>query len=192
MSALARELETLCATIAERVHELLERRALEHDGSVDHSLALALSRSAARRGADEHAPEGTDPDHDGEAGWKRKARVSGFDLEATIEVRGEDRERLENLARYLLRPPLADRRLRLLPADQVALELESPWKDGTTWISMSADAFLERLSSLLPRPRTHQVLYRGCSRPTPLDAATWCPSATTTRSTGPATPPSVS
>ena len=70
-------------------------------------------------------------------------------------------ERLEDLCRYLLRPPLADRRLRLLPADQVALELKSPWKDGTTWISMSADTFLERLSSLVPRPRANQVLYRG-------------------------------
>jgi hypothetical protein len=89
------------------------------------------------------------------------ARVDGFDLAATTEVRGEDRERLENLCRYLLRPALADRRLRLLPAEQVALELKSPWKDGTTWISMSADTFLERLCSLVPRPRTNQVLYRG-------------------------------
>ena len=31
-------------------------------------------------------PEGTDPDHDGEPGWKRKARVGGFDLEATSEA----------------------------------------------------------------------------------------------------------
>jgi len=155
------ELEVLCTTIAERVHKLLERRALDSDDAQEHALALALSRSAARRGADKHAPEGTDPDHDGEPDWKRKARVDGFDLEATTEVRGEDRERLENLARYLLRPPLADRRLRLLPGEQVALELKSPWKDGTTWISMSADTFLERLSSLVPRPRTNQILYRG-------------------------------
>ncbi|MFO0025916.1 MAG: transposase, partial [Deltaproteobacteria bacterium] len=84
-----------------------------------------------------------------------------FDLEATTVVRAEDRERLENLARYLLRPPLADRRLRLLPADQVALELMSPWTEGTRWSSLSADTFLERLASLVPRPRTHQVLYRG-------------------------------
>jgi hypothetical protein len=93
------------------------------------------------------------------------ARPSGFDLEATTEVRAEDRERLENLCRYLLRPPLADRRLRLLPADQVALELKSPWKDGTRWISMSADTFLQRLCSLVPRPRSNQVLYRGVLAP---------------------------
>ncbi len=48
-----------------------------------------------------------------------------------------------------------------MPADQVALELKSPCKDGTTWISMSADTFLERLASLVPRPRTNQVRYRG-------------------------------
>ncbi|MFO0713963.1 MAG: transposase [Sandaracinus sp.] len=125
---------------------------------------LALARSAARRDTSEHAPEGTDPDHDGEPDWKLKARVNGFDLEATTLVRADDRERLENLCRYLLRPPLADRRLRLLPAGQLALELKSPWKDGTRWISMSADTFLERLSSLVPRPRTNQVLYRHVLR----------------------------
>jgi len=153
------ELEALCTHIAERVQKLLERRALEVPE--ERTLCLALARSAARRGMNKHAPEGTDPDHDGEPEWKLKARVNGFDLEATTVVRAEDRERLENLARYLLRPPLADRRLRLLPADQVALELKSPWKDGTKWISMSADTFLERLASLVPRPRTNQVLYRG-------------------------------
>lgn len=153
------ELEALCTHIAERVQKLLERRAIEQPE--ERTLCLALARSAARRGMNKHAPEGTDPDHDGEPEWKLKARVKGFDLEATTVVRAEDRERLENLARYLLRPPLADRRLRLLPADQVALELKSPWKDGTRWISMSADTFLERLASLVPRPRTNQVLYRG-------------------------------
>ena len=69
------------------------------------------------------------------------------------------------MCRYLLRPPLADRRLRLWPADQVALELKSPWKDSTRWISMCADTFLQRFASLVPRPRTHQGLYRGVLAP---------------------------
>ena len=68
------ELETLCTAIAERVQRLLERRALDHDDTDERALCLAFSRSAARRGASKHAPEGTDPDHDGEPGWKRKAR----------------------------------------------------------------------------------------------------------------------
>ncbi|MFN7702506.1 MAG: transposase, partial [Deltaproteobacteria bacterium] len=100
-------------------------------------LCLALARSAARCDTSKHAPE------------------------ATPVERAPQRQRLEHHCRDLLSPPLADRRLRLLPADHVALELKSPWKDGTKWISMSADTFLERLASLVPRPRTHQVLYRG-------------------------------
>lgn len=76
------ELETLCSTIAERVGKLLERRAIDSDEHDERALCLALSRSAQRRGASKHAPEGTDPDHDGEPDWKLKARVDGFDLEA--------------------------------------------------------------------------------------------------------------
>jgi len=50
----------------------------------------------------------------------RRLHAAGFDLEATTEVRAEDRERLEHLCSAALlvvglRPPLAERRLRLLP-----------------------------------------------------------------------------
>lgn len=159
------QMEELCTPIAERVQRLLLRRAIEHDEPEERALALSLSRSAARLGTTKYAPEGTDLEHDHDATWKRKARVDGFDLEATTEVRAEDRERLEHLCCYLLRPPLADRRLRLLPSGTVALELKSPWRDGTKWLSMSAHAFLERLCSLVPRPRTNQILYRGVLAP---------------------------
>jgi hypothetical protein len=74
--------------------------------------------------------------------------------------------RLEQLCRYLLRLLLvADRRLRPSPAEQVALALKVPWRDGTRWISKRADTFLERLASLVPRPRTNQVLHRGVLAP---------------------------
>jgi len=163
-------MEKLCTTIAVRVQRLLSRRAINHEEPEERALALSLSRSAARLGTEKHAPEGTDLEHYHVPNWKRKARVAGFDLEATTEVRAEDRERLEHLCSAALlvvglRPPLAERRLRLLPGGTspatVALELESPWRDGTKWLSMSAHTFLERFSSLVPRPRTNQVLYRG-------------------------------
>ncbi|MDX2091699.1 MAG: transposase, partial [Kofleriaceae bacterium] len=60
---------------------------------------------------------------------------------------------------------MADRRLRLLPCEQVALELKTPWRDGTRWLTMSPDTFLERLCSLVPRPNTHQVIHRGVLAP---------------------------
>ena len=39
--------------------------------------------------------------------------MGGFDLHAGIVVRPGDRERLERLCRYTLRPPLAQSRLRV-------------------------------------------------------------------------------
>jgi hypothetical protein len=66
------ELETLCTTIAERVQKLLERRAIEHEEPPERVLCLALSRSVARRGANKHALEGIDSDHDGEPDRKLK------------------------------------------------------------------------------------------------------------------------
>jgi hypothetical protein len=156
------ELHELTTRIAERITRLCERRALDADLlDTERALCAAFARSAARRGATAHAPEDSDPDLAPDLAVRLKARVDGFDLDATTVVRAEDRERLEHLCRYLLRPPLADRRLRLLPGDQVALELKTPWRDGTRWLTMSADTFLERLCSLVPRPNTHQVIHRG-------------------------------
>ena len=74
-------------------------------------------------------------------------------------------ERLEHLCKYVLRPPLADRRLRLLPGGLVALELNRPWSDGTARVTMTKGTFLERLSSLVPREREHTILYRGTLGP---------------------------
>jgi hypothetical protein len=125
-------------------HHRIEACALER------ALATAQPRGACEpqrqvrerggldRGADKHAPEGTDADHDGEPDCKPKARVDGFDLEATTVVRAEDRERLEHLCRYLLRPR---------PTDACACG------PPTKWPSSSG---AERLASLVPRPRTHQ------------------------------------
>jgi hypothetical protein len=48
-------------------------------------------------------------------------------LEATTELRGEDREPLETLCRCLQRPPLADRRLRLLPESDLDERMLCLW-----------------------------------------------------------------
>jgi len=157
------EMKTLTTTIATRIARMCERRALDEDHHDELALLRAISRSARREGAQKHAPEGTDPDHDAQPKWggKLKARVDGFDLECTTVVSGDDRERLEQLCKYVLRPPLADRRLRLLDDGRVALELKTPWRDGTEWLTFEADTFLERLCSLVPKPHEHTILYRG-------------------------------
>jgi hypothetical protein len=42
----------------------------------------------------------------------RHAHIAGFDLHANVAVPAPDRRRLEQLCRYLLRPPVAQERLR--------------------------------------------------------------------------------
>ena len=41
------------------------------------------------------------------------------------------------------------------------LELKRPWSDGTVALTFTAEELVERLASLVPPPRAHQVLYHG-------------------------------
>jgi hypothetical protein len=93
------------------------------------------------------------------------AGTGGFDLHAGIVVRAGDRERLERLCRYTLRPPVADSRLRLDAEGHVWVALRHQWSDGTTHLRFDAVAFLERLAVLVPRPRINLVLYYGVLAP---------------------------
>ena len=60
-----------------------------------------------------------------------QARHNGFDLHAALCVPAGQRDRLERVCRYALRPPIAQDRLELT-AEQVQLQLRRPWSDGTT------------------------------------------------------------
>jgi hypothetical protein len=59
-----------------------------------------------------------------ESARRLQARRDGFDLHAGVTVRGDDRERLEQLCRYLLRQPIAQERLTLRPDGTGARHLE--------------------------------------------------------------------
>ncbi len=52
-----------------------------------------------------------------------QARSDDFDLDATTVVAPDKRDRLEHLCKYLLRPPLAEARLRKLDTGEIALRL---------------------------------------------------------------------
>jgi predicted DNA-binding protein len=58
----------------------------------------------------------------------------GFDLDASVRVPACDRKRLEQLARYTLRPPLSRSRLERLPDGRYQIALKKPWNDGSTHI----------------------------------------------------------
>ena len=94
-----------------------------------------------------------------------QARDRGFDLHAGVCVPAEDRDRLERIARYTLRPPVAQERLQWTDEGQVRLKLRHPWSDGTTHLLFDPVELLERLAALTPRPRIHLMLYHGVLAP---------------------------
>jgi hypothetical protein len=80
-------------------------------------------------------------------------------------VPAADRPRLEQLCRYLLRPAVAQDRLRLLADGRIVLTLETAWADGTRQLVFEPLTLLEKLAALTPRPRINLVLYHGVLAP---------------------------
>jgi len=95
----------------------------------------------------------------------RQAHREGFDLHANLWVSARDRAGLERLCRYLLRPPLAQHRLRLRGDGHVVVELKRAWHDGTTALVFEPTELLEKLAALIPRPEINLTLYHGLLAP---------------------------
>ena len=93
------------------------------------------------------------------------ARANGFDLHAGLVVPAGQRERLERVCRYALRPPVAGDRVRVTGDGQVQLQLRHRWIDGTTHLVFDPVEFLGRLAVLVPRPRINLILYHGVLGP---------------------------
>ncbi|MCP4675347.1 MAG: hypothetical protein GY854_07550 [Deltaproteobacteria bacterium] len=66
-----------------------------------------------------------------------------------------------SLLRYILRPPIADSRLKELPSGQILLKLKNRWRDGTMSIVFEPIEFLEKVAALIPRPHVNQIIYHG-------------------------------
>jgi hypothetical protein len=93
-------------------------------------------------------------------------------VHANVAVPAGDRERLEHLCRYVLRPPVAQDSLELAADGRVLLEIRRPWRDGTRAILFEPLDFLARLAALVPKPRVNLVprgLRRPCKPPPPRD-----------------------
>jgi hypothetical protein len=93
------------------------------------------------------------------------AHAGGFDLHAGLVVGAGQRDRLERVCRYLLRPPLAQERLHQTREGEIWLTLRHRWADGTTHLRFDPLELLERLAVLTPRPRVNLILYYGVLAP---------------------------
>jgi Putative transposase len=77
------------------------------------------------------------------------AESSGFSLHAGIAAKAPQRDKLEHLARYVARPPIATERLSLTEGGLVRLALKTPYRDGTTHVIFEPEDFMARLFALV-------------------------------------------
>jgi hypothetical protein len=95
----------------------------------------------------------------------RCVTVEGVSVHAEVAVPARDRKRLQRLARYTGRPPVATRRLSRLPDGRLLYRLKRRWRDGTTHVVFEPLELLEKLAALVPPPRVHQIRYHGILGP---------------------------
>ena len=89
----------------------------------------------------------------------------GFDVDASVRVPAHDREGLERLARYMLRPVLGKSRLTRQVDGRYRIRLRKAWRDGTTDIVLDGVELVGRLAALVPQPRVHLTKYFGLFAP---------------------------
>jgi hypothetical protein len=85
----------------------------------------------------------------------------GFSLHAATVAKADDEVGREALLKYVLRPPIAQERVKVLPDGQVRLELRRAFRDGTVAIDMDALSLLCRLAASVPPPKMHLIKYAG-------------------------------
>ena len=93
------------------------------------------------------------------------AEASGFSLHAGVAARGGERKKLEHLARYVARAPVATERLALTDGGHIRYALKAPYRDGTMHVIFEPTDFIARLAALVPEPRAHLTRYHGAFAP---------------------------
>jgi hypothetical protein len=172
------ELERILRRIVRRVGKLLERRGMESDAELlaeDQPLLTGLAAASIRsriatgrragqevlRRGDRIDPEDMEP----QPARSDCVAGGGFSLHAGVAVPARDRKRLERLCRYVARPPVATERLSRLGDGRLLYRLKRRWRDGSTHMIFEPQELLEKLVSLVPPPRAHQVRYHGVLAP---------------------------
>ncbi|MBK7584468.1 MAG: transposase [Myxococcales bacterium] len=89
------------------------------------------------------------------------AAEGGFSLHAATTAKAGDATGREALCKYILRPPIAQERVRLIADDLVRIELKRPFSDGTFALDLDPLALLVRLATTVPPPGFHTIRYAG-------------------------------
>ena len=155
------ELQALVERLAERVGRSLERQGLlvryaengflefgpAAGGAMDDLIGHSITYRVAvgpRAGQQVFALQ-TVPARKAEP-RQGVAQYAGFSLHAGIGVEGDQRAKLERLARYVSRPPVSIERLTLTAQGRVRYGLKNPYRDGTTHIVLEPVDLIARLA----------------------------------------------
>jgi hypothetical protein len=95
---------------------------------------------------------------------RRSASLDGFSLHAGVRIHENDREGLERLCRYILRPPFALQRLSQGQDGRLVYRMKRP-RGGSLFLVLTPDELIARIATLVPPPRVHGVRYHGVFAP---------------------------
>ena len=178
------EVEQVVERASKRILRFLQRRGVitlvtaPGDGEVtvvtDETIGekdplLAKLLAAATAGASPAGPTHKrspvrivlDPDAHPVAKGKLCSQAHAFNLHAATKVVANDKQGRLTLCKYILRPPLANDRLKILDDQTVRLDFKKPWSDGTACVDLAPLALIARLAALVPPPKRHTVRYFG-------------------------------
>ena len=89
----------------------------------------------------------------------------GFNLFAGKCISAFDRKKREHVIRYMARPPIPNGSLSFTDDGHVLLRLKNTWSNGATHVKFTGPELIERLVSLVPRPRVNLVRHHGVFAP---------------------------
>ncbi len=181
-AATTSELNTLVATISQRVADHLERQGLLVRDDESSYLTLDLQDDDAMNQLQGHSityriavgpQQGrkvftlqTIPSwEDDDFGTNQVGKIAGFSLHAGVATKTRERRKLERLCRYISRPAVSEKRLALTWQGTVRHQLKTPYRDGTTHIIFEPLDFMAKLAALVPKPRANLTRYHGVLAP---------------------------
>ena len=91
--------------------------------------------------------------------------MAGFSLHAGVATRGNERDKLERVCRYIARPALSEKRLGITGSGNVRYPLKTPYRDGTTHVIFTPLDFMAKLAALVPKPRVNLTRFFGVFAP---------------------------
>lgn len=176
------ELNTLVATISQRVAGHLERQGLLVRDDESSYLTLDLQDDDAMRQLQGHSItyriavgpqqgrkvftlQTIPPWENDDFGNNQVGKVAGFSLHAGVATKTRERNKLERLCRYISRPAVSVKRLALTSQGKVRYVLKTPYRDGTTHVIFEPLDFIAKLAALVPRPRANLTRYHGVLAP---------------------------